>query len=375
MRFYTFVLKNVIRRRMRSSLTIIGVAVAVGAVVALIGISDSSERSFLDIYRHEKVAIVVQQKGAKQRLTSVLDQKLGERIAKIPGVTAALPGLVDFTAIEELDTSVVVNGWVPDSPLMANLELLPGGRYLQQGDVHCVLMGEKLAIALGKRVGDKVSLFDGKYTVVGIIRSSNPYENGMVVTLLPDLQKYMGHKGQVSGFAVMVEHPRDQAEIQRICKAIGALGTNILAQDALESVKNTTEIRFIGAVSWLTSAIAIIIGVVGVLNTMIMSVAERTREIGILRAIGWKKLRIVRMIIVESVLLSLCGGVLGAVSAIGVTNLLGRLPAISGLIDPEVGGGVVLFGVLSALFIGIVGAIYPAYRGARLLPTEALRHE
>jgi putative ABC transport system permease protein len=237
-------------------------------------------------------------------------------------------------------------------------------------------LGEKLAIALDKHVGDKVSLFDsGKYTVVGIIRSSNPYENGMLVMLLPDLQEVMHREGQTSGFAVITDHPNDQAETQRVCKAIEALGPGILAQDAMESVKKTTEIRFIGAMSWLTSAIAIIIGVVGVLNTMIMSVAERTREIGILRAIGWKKLRIVRMIIVESVVLSFCGGVVGAVSAIGVTNLLGRLPAVSGLINTEIEGGVILFGVCSALFIGIVGAIYPAYRGARLLPTEALRHE
>ena len=88
MRFYTFVLKNVVRRRMRSSLTVIGVAVAVGAVVALVGISNSSERSFLEIYRRQNVAIIVQQQGAKQRLTSVLDAKLGKKIAKIPGVTA-----------------------------------------------------------------------------------------------------------------------------------------------------------------------------------------------------------------------------------------------------------------------------------------------
>ena len=112
----------------------------------------------------------------------------------------------------------------------------------------------------------------------------------MMVLLLPDLQKIMGRHGQVTGFAVMVDHPDDKAEVQRICGAIEALGPKTIeAKNAVDSVKGTTEIRFIRAMSWLTSAIAIIIGVVGMLNTMIMSVAERTREIGILRAIGWKK--------------------------------------------------------------------------------------
>ena len=132
MRFYTFVLKNVVRRRMRSSLTVIGVAVAVGAVVALVGISNSSEQSFMEIYQRQNVAILVQQRGAKQRLTSVLDAKLGEKIAKIPGVKNAIPGLVDFTSIEELGSdAVVLQGWEADSPLMRKLEILPGGRYLE----------------------------------------------------------------------------------------------------------------------------------------------------------------------------------------------------------------------------------------------------
>jgi len=378
MRFYTFVLKNVVRRRMRSSLTVIGVAVAVGAVVALIGVSNSSERSFLEMYQRQNVAIIVQQRGAKQRLTSVLDATLGEKIAKIPGVKHAIPGLVDFTSIEELGSdAVVLQGWEADSPLMRKLDITQGGRYIEPGDKHCILLGEELASALGKHLGDKISLFDsGKYTIVGIIRSPIGYESHMMVLVLQDLQKIMGRHGQVSGFAVMTDHSDDKAEVQRICAAIEALAPRAIeAKSAVESVKNTTEIRFIHAMSWLTSAIAIIIGVVGVLNTMIMSVAERTREIGILRAIGWKKIRIVRMIIVESVLLSLGGGVLGAFAAIGVTNLLGRNSAVAGLIDTHITPDVLAFGVLSALGIGIVGAIYPAYRGARLLPTEALRHE
>jgi putative ABC transport system permease protein len=376
MRFHTFVLKNVIRRPLRSSLTIIGVAVAVGAVVALVGISNSSEKSFLEIYQRQNVSILVQQKGAMQRLTSVLDAELGEKIARIPGVKEAVPGLVDFMSLEEVDRAVVVNGWAPDNVLMQKLELLPGGRYLEKGDKKCVLLGERLATALRKKAGDKLPLFDsGDFTVVGVFRSSIPYESGMMVMLLSDLQKFMGRKNQVTGFAVVVDHPDDQSEVKRICAAIEALGPRIEAQNAADSVKNTTEIRFIHAMSWLTSAIAIIIGVVGVLNTMIMSVAERTREIGILRAIGWKQLRIVRMIMVESVLLSLCGGLVGALAAIGVTNLLGHHPAVAGLINTEISREVFAFGVISALCIGIVGAAYPAYRGARLLPTEALRHE
>ncbi len=92
MRFYTFVLKNVVRRRVRSSLTVIGMAVAVGAVVALVGIASGFEHSFLAIYQRQKVDLLVQQRGVKQKLTSVLDAKLGDRSSRSPASNRSTPG-------------------------------------------------------------------------------------------------------------------------------------------------------------------------------------------------------------------------------------------------------------------------------------------
>ena len=85
MRFSTFVVKNIIRRRVRSSLTIIGVAVAVGAVVALVGIAFGFEQSFLKIYQKKNVDLIVQKAGEKQKLLSALPESLGDRIAALPG--------------------------------------------------------------------------------------------------------------------------------------------------------------------------------------------------------------------------------------------------------------------------------------------------
>ena len=376
MRFYAFVLKNVIRRRVRSFLTAIGMAVAVGAVVALIGVSNSSIQAFLSIYDAQKVSIIVQQRGAVQRLTGVLSEKLGDEIAKIPGVKQVNTGLVDYTSLEELGIRMlVVQGWIGDSACMKALNILPGGHWLTASDRRGVLLGHELAQTLRKKVGDKIPLFDdGDYTVMGIVKSSNPYESSSMWVSLSALQKFMGREGQVTGYAVVVDQP-EEAEVNRICKEISALGPNIEAKSAIESVSDTTEIRFIQAMSWVISAIAIIIGAVGMLNTMIMSVSERTREIGILRAIGWRRTRIVRMILTESVLLSLCGGILGSLCAMFLTPLLGRHPAVAGLLDPHISIEVVGFGIVMALGVGLLGAAYPAYRGAQLLPTEALRHE
>lgn len=377
MRFGAFVLKNVVRRRVRSTLTAVGMAVSVGAVVALVGVSNSSVQSFLSIYQQQNIAIIVQQRGAKQRLTSVLPETLGDEIAKLPGVKQVNSGLVDYTSLEELGISaLVVQGWVPDSAAMRALNVEPGGHSLTATDKRGVLIGCELAKSLGKSVGDQIPLFDdGKYTVVGIVKSASPYESESMWVSLGDLQKFMGRKGQVTGFAVVVDNPDDKAEVDSIIAAIVKLGPNVEAKNAKDSVKQTTEIQFLEATSWITSAIAIIIGAVGILNTMIMSVSERTKEIGILRAIGWRRSRIVRMILAESLLLSLSGGIFGTFAAVGLTRVLGKLPAVAGLIDPRITYDVMIFGVVVALVVGLLGAAYPAYRGAQLQPTEALRHE
>jgi putative ABC transport system permease protein len=127
--------------------------------------------------------------------------------------------------------------------------------------------------------------------------------------------------------------------------------------------------------AWMTSAVAVVIGAVGMLNTMVMSVFERTREIGILRAIGWRRSRVVRMILMESILLSIGGGVIGTVSAVLLIRFLSSTPSVSGLISGNIPWTVMGQGFLIALLVGLIGAAYPAYRGAQLLPTEAIRHE
>jgi putative ABC transport system permease protein len=125
--------------------------------------------------------------------------------------------------------------------------------------------------------------------------------------------------------------------------------------------------------AWIVSAIAVFIGSIGVLNTMVMSVIERTREIGTLRAIGWKRHRVMRMILWESVILSVGGAILGVILAVLLMRALSNLSWTSGLIAGSTSPGVIFQGVAIAILVGVLGAIYPAYRAAGLSPMEALR--
>ena len=114
---------------------------------------------------------------------------------------------------------------------------------------------------------------------------------------------------------------------------------------------------------------------IGVLNTMFMSVFERTREIGILRAIGWRPRRVMHMILLESVVLSVGAGIMGTLAGLGIISLFSLVPVLSGAVHAAVSWQIVCKGFVIAVFVGVIGALYPAYRGSCLLPTEALRHE
>lgn len=131
----------------------------------------------------------------------------------------------------------------------------------------------------------------------------------------------------------------------------------------------------IDTASWAISLLAIVIGGVGVINTMIMSVFERTREIGVLKAVGWKDRRILGMILGESIILTLVAAVVGIILGIVAVEIIFKLFITSQSFEAVLTMDTLLkaFGV--ALLVGIVGGLYPAYRASRLAPTEALRYE
>jgi putative ABC transport system permease protein len=134
-------------------------------------------------------------------------------------------------------------------------------------------------------------------------------------------------------------------------------------------------ILIIDAATLAISALAVIIGAIGVMNTMIMSVFERTREIGILRAVGWSGRRILQMIIGESLLLCAVAMVVGSLLGVLVVIGVSQFETVKAFLEPQYSFAVFARALLVALIVALIGAIYPAVRAVRLAPMEALRHE
>jgi putative ABC transport system permease protein len=384
MRFYQFICRNVLRRKFRSLLTGIGVAVAIMAVVGLLGVSNGFEKSSREMLASRGVDLVVVRAGLGERSTSRLDESIGQVILQSPEVAEVAPLLQEMVKLDDDPIGTPLQGYAPGSFALNNLKVDDkSGRSLTAKDVDGVILGKFLAQSLGKKPGDTLEIELKPFKVLGIFNGPSLFENRAAVALLPVLQELLDRQHQVSEFDVKLksEFAGNDAALASLRAKIAALADpqgNSYHLEPLTTdqyISSSNELRLSQAMAWTTSVIALAIGAVGMLNTMIMSVLERTQEIGILRAIGWRRRRIMRMILGESFLLSVAGAVVGTLGAIGVTTLLSTLPAAEGLVRPDVSLSVILTGFVLALVVGLIGGAYPAIRGAGLAPTEALRYE
>jgi putative ABC transport system permease protein len=383
MHFIDFVLRNLLRRKVRTALTVVGVSVAIAAVVALVSVTDGYRRSIKDKYASHGIDLIVARAAVTQRETSTLDENLLKPLQELEGVDKVSMALSYAVPFDEGSLqSRPINGWPVDSFAFDALTIT-AGRSIEPSDQHAVLLGQTLAEELDKKVGDEVPIDKTPFQVVGIYVSGNMVENRSAVVSLRNLQDIVGREGYVSEFdiAVRKDLPDRKATLLALREKIENLtGDNghklgLQAKETSDFVESDNQMRLARAMAWVTSAIALIVGSIGMLNTMIVSVLERTQEIGILRAIGWRKSRIMRMILVESFTLSFAGAVFGILLAYTMIRILSNFPAARSFASGNITTQVVVIAYLLSVLVGLVGGAYPALRGASLPPTEALRYE
>ncbi|QDU21052.1 ABC transporter permease [Urbifossiella limnaea] len=391
MYFVTFLAKNLLRRRTRTLLTVIGLAVAVAAVVAMMAVGHNIESAVERAFDGRRVDLIVQQAGRSGGLNSDFGETFVHKARELPGVAAVAEGvvnLVDVTRASGTSDQVMIQGWRPDNFGYDDFTL-KAGRKLAGGDRRKVMLGATLAGNLGKGVGETVVFGrddpddpSNRYEVVGVFDSPVIFEQGSAIVSIEDARALTGMR--VTGFSVRVRRSPDvdhDAAVEDARKGIEALRdpadptARLAAQRPESYINNLSHLKMLRAVSWLVSALGLVVGVIGMLNTMIMSVVERTQEIGILRAVGWPPARVIGMVLGESVLLGVMAAALGTAGAVGATYLLTRFPQVNGFIEPGVSPAVAARGFGLTVLIGLVGGLYPAVRAARLLPTEAIRHD
>ena len=382
MYFATLLLKNLVRRRARSLLTILGIAVAIGTVVTLRGVSYGFERSFRANFEGRGIDLVVVAAGIPDQLRSNLDEDIGPRIEQIDGVRRVSSGLLELVDIDRGDSiiSILVNGWRPGGAQLDDLAIV-SGRTIRPEDSRAIMLGVTLAENLHKGVGDTVTMQGERFEVVGVYRSFDLFENGGAVVPLATLQRQMVRPRSVTGFTVELKPTGDKEAANAARRRIEALADDqgkpygITAQPTRDYVSGMIYIRMANGMAWITSGIALIVGGITILNTMITAVMERTKEIGLLQALGWVRARVLGMVLGEALLLSLTGAGVGIGAAMLVIRWLAGVPQTSGFVSGGLSPVVIAEGLGLTLLMSLIGGLGPAYRAAGLQPTEALRHE
>jgi putative ABC transport system permease protein len=373
MRFFSLIFKNLTRRPFRTGLTLLAFATAIAAVVSLLGIAKGFTKSFADVYQSHSVDIVVSREGTADRLSSSVDESFAKNIASVPGVDQVAGVLLETMSLEDQEIYGIPSMGIADGSWLLDDYKLESEVAADAANDRRVLLGANLANRVGVTAGEEVMIFEEPYLVTGIFNSQSTWENGSMIFPLSQLQMLTDRVGQVTYINVVLDKPVGAAKAEASVAAIELLDPKLNALTTEDFVETDTRMQLAQAMAGMTSLIALILGAFGVLNTMMTSVLERTREIGILRAMGWPRRRVVRMILLESCLLAVIACVFGSALAIVLTRILASSTAAQGILTPAIDGGVLIRGAIIALVIGVLGAMIPAWRAARLLPTEAFR--
>ncbi len=376
MRFTSLIIKNLTRRPFRTTLTLLAFATAIAAVVALLGIAKGFTKSFADVYESHSVDVVVSRQGTADRLSSSVDQNFAVKIAAIPEVARTAGVLLETLSLEGSEVYGIPTMGIADGSWLLEdykIQAVPPNSDTSKYNSRRLMLGIHLAERVGVRAGDTVMMFEDPYLVEGIFESRSTWENGSMIMPLDSLQAITDRIGQVTYINVVLNKPIDAAKAEATVAKIQELDAKLHAMTTEDFVETDTRMQLASAMAWMTSVIALVIGAIGTLNTMMTSVLERTREIGILRAIGWPRRRVVSMILLESCTLAFMASVVGCALAGLLTWSLSQASAAKGVLSPAIDIWVILQGLLLAFAIGLLGALIPAWRAAKLLPTEAFR--
>jgi len=370
--FLSLPLRNLGRRPLRSVLTSLGVGMAVATLIALVGMSRGVENSWTQSLAQRGIHMVAIRKGTVDLMGSTVDQKLVDRIAQVEGVQAVAGELGDMVHLEA--GVILVGGWALEGFLWETLRLQQG-RYPRPGETHGVVVGRRLAERLGLKLGDTLAFLGTELKVLGISHQTGALVESVLIVPLPLLQKLLAKEGRVTLIQIRLAHPDDAPWVAELHKRLHQLFPDLMFFETKELAEANQVLRLLRSLNWGISFIALLMGLFFVLNTLLMSVTERARELGILGAVGWGRGRILVMVMLEGMFLAALGSALGVALGFFGLHWLSSLKNLQGIIDPVVSWRFLLEIFGAATLLGVLGSLYPAWRTTRLRTVEALKYE
>ncbi|MDP2859442.1 MAG: ABC transporter permease [Bacillota bacterium] len=389
-------LSTLVTNKLRSALTMLGVIIGVSTIISLLSIGQSAQAQIESTLTSMGSNFIGVQTTGKW---SLLPEDCEMLLERVPSISSAMPMIEYTVTVKTRDTMRHIFFYGGPAEMMTIMQYTPSeGRFFDTSDVEMrrdvVVLGRTTRKELfGERpaVGDTVSIMGQPLTVIGV---ASPKGN-MIGFDLDDClfvpyttaQKILGTRyvTEIAAQAKSAElAPVAKEHIKRIFEEKfrnvererdSRMGVQlepfmVVSQDEMLSVINQVMGVFTVLLSGI-AAVSLLVGGIGIMNIMLVSVTERTREIGIRKAIGARRKDIMAQFLIESAILSLVGGVIGALSGGGMAKLVGLV----GKFKVDVSAGAIVTALLFSTCVGLFFGMYPASRAAKLDPIVALRHE
>jgi putative ABC transport system permease protein len=401
--FFSLALKNLKHRGIRSWLTLLGIFIGVAAVVSLISLGNGLQLAVSSQFGISSNEFITVQAGGLSgfgppgsNVVDPLTQKDVDAIERLSSVENAVrrninSGKIDFNNIVQFRYI----GSIPDNDedrkmIYTNLDIdILLGRHLDGGDSGKVVLGynfyDKDEDWGGKSIipGKTISINDKKFEVIGIVdKKGSMIMDNVVIMGEGDMDKLFGF-GDEAG--IIVVQPKDKDELGKTKTDIEKLLMNRRnVKEGEEDFEVSTPEAALATVNSIlggvqifiaiVASISILIGAIGIVNTMTTSVLERKKEIGIMKSVGAKNSHIFLQFFIESSLLGLVGGVIGALfgTALGIFGTIGINNWLGTELSPNIDFLLIFFSLIGSLLIGGIAGILPAMKAARQNPVEAL---
>ncbi len=370
-----YALRNLFRKRLRTFFTLLSVTMIIVLYTVLTSIGNSFNTQILQALEHTGIDIAVQERYASTPVTSMIDMKKAQQIAKIKGIRNVESVLIARKrSADKKGGTLFILGVSNFTAFATQLGFnITNGRLPEKGSDE-VVIGAKTSDLFRLGRGDALDFgAEGHYPVVGIYSSWLNFMNAGVVMSLAAAQKLSRKTGSVSMLFLTLDSPTQTDEL---VKKINRRFSGLRAMESQQLPNSLGPLKSILYFFRIFSFLTLFIAVAVMLTTFVMVIAERTKEVGILSAIGWPRMRIISVFFVESLMLSYAGGILGYLLSIPLMRILKDRFVSIALYLPEQMDFSVFINVMGISFaVALLSIIFPASYGTKISIAKALRYE
>jgi len=388
MNFFELAFKNLLRRKIRTILTIIGIGIVIAIFFSLISFNAGYSRSLGNEFLSFGIHILAVPKGCPYEATSLLlhggemDKTLTyaqfEEIAKNEFVDIASPLLLIRTTINSPDYETALYG-ISDSLFELKPYWKLNGSKFSSLNANEAIIGANLAKELNLKIGSKVYLTNNKVEtkIVGILSITGTSDDNFIYVPLKYSEKLAGKSDSLTAVAIKVKQGAKIGMVSNMLAQIPDVQTVTFTQvqSTLNGLVSTTQQLLLVA-----TIFTLLIGLVSLVNTLYMSISERKKELGMLKAIGARNSQIFFLIITETIIIVLVAALLGVALSIGFSSTIEYV--IRQLIENAPPGrlayytsSTLILTVLISALIGVLSSIFPAYSATKIPPMEVIRNE